>query len=264
MDTTIAKGMTLIEYLAGCDEPKNLHEIVAALGLSKSNVHRLLRTFIELGYVRQVGAKGRYTLTTKLWEFGVKAISQLDFPQVARPHLVRLSEDTGETALLAILDGMEVLYMDRITGDQPIGVFNRIGRRAPAWANATGRVILANRMIDVSMFADKLTRYTSQTICEPAELAAEFEKVRTQGFALTAGEWHEGVYGLAAPVFDAYGAVAGSVGITGTIAQYESNLSKEWHIGVVAAARAISEELGMRHKPAKSVTMLSTPKSSSS
>lgn len=245
MDTTIAKGMSLIEYLADCDEPKNLQEIVAALGYSKSNVHRLLKTFQQLGYVSQEGPRGRYTVTIRLWELGVKMIAQLDMPQLARPHLVRLSEETGETALLAIRDGLEVIYMDRIINEQPIGIFNRIGRRAPAWCNATGRVILAHQHADVATFAAHLVAFTPHTIHTIEGLEQELGRVRDAGYAVTLGEWHDGVYGLAAPIFDAQGTIAGSVGITGTVAHYQTHLSEGWHRKVMATAREISRELGM-------------------
>lgn len=208
-------------------------------------MHRLLKTFQELGYVKQEGPKGRYSVTVRLWELGAKMMSKIDLPQVARPHLVRLSEQTGETALLAILDGLEVLYVDRIINDQPIGIFNRIGRRAPAWCNATGRAILAFRQVRAASISEHLTPYTAHTKYGVDTLEEEFARTRTSGYALTAGEWHEGVYGLAAPVFDAQGTVAGSIGITGTVAQYETHLSERWHEQVMAAAMAISRELGM-------------------
>jgi len=246
MDTTVAKGMAVIEHLAQCEEPQSLHEMVEALGYGKSNVHRLLRTYIELGYVRQEGPKGRYALTTRLWEIGVKVVAQLDFPQIARPHLVRLSEETGETALLAIRDGLEVIYLDRIVSDQPIGIFNRIGRRVPAWCNATGRVILAFQNADIAQFNDHLIAHTPHTITDPDLLSKEFERIRKQHYALTLGEWHDGVYGLAAPVFDAHGQVTGSIGITGTIAHYQSQLQLNWPERVITTAKAISHELGFR------------------
>ncbi len=245
MDTTIAKGMSLIEFLADCDEPKSLHDIVEALGYGKSNVHRLLKTYQELGYVRQEGPKGRYAVTIRLWELGVKMMAQLDLPQVARPHLVRLSEETGETALLAIRDGLEVIYMDRIINEQPIGMFNRIGRRAPAWCNATGRVILAHQNVAAAAFANQLVAFTPHTIHTVETLDAELQRVRANGYALTSGEWHDGVYGLAAPIFDAEGRVAGSIGITGTVAHYQTHLAEKWHLQVIATARQISRELGM-------------------
>lgn len=246
MDKTIAKGMSVIEFLARREEPQSLGEIAEALGLGKSNVHRTLRTLVELGYVRQAGGKGNYALTTKLWEVGVGVMSKLNFVQLSRPHLVRLREETGESTLISIVDGNEAIYVDRVMSNHAITVVNPIGARVPAWCNASGRVILAFTVEDAGLIEGPFPAYTPKTIHTRAALAKEFARIRASGYSMTREEWHPGVYGLAAPIRDHRGVVVASIGVTGPTARLTPAMTEELRDRVIARAAAISGELGLR------------------
>lgn len=246
MDSTIAKGMRILELIAGNDGPMSVGDVAEASGLGKSNVHRTLQTFVELGYLRQSGNKGSYAPTTRLWELGMHVMARLDFVQVARPHLIRLCDETGESALLSILDGNEAIYVDRIMSRHSITVFNPIGARVPAWCNASGRVLLACTEVDPIAHAGHLHVYTANTIHEPAALASEFARIRANGFSLTCEEWRPGVYGLAAPIRDRNGNPVGSIGVTGPTSQLNAERVGELSASVIGHASAISAELGLR------------------
>ena len=115
-----------------------------ALGLGKSNVHRMLATLVAAGYVRATGG-GRYEATLRMWEYGTHVLMRNDVKRVAGPLLQRLVKATGETAHLSVLDGREVVYVDKIDGDHPVRAYSRIGARAPAHAVATGKALLAGQ-----------------------------------------------------------------------------------------------------------------------
>jgi IclR family KDG regulon transcriptional repressor len=244
MDSTIAKGMAVLELLSICKEPLSLREISEVTGLGKSNAHRTLRTFVELGYVRQVSAKGAYMLTTKLWEQGVRAMLRLDFVRIARPHLVRLCDETGESTLLAIVDGDDAVYLDRVMSKNAITVYSQIGARVPAWCNASGRVIMAFNGAH-RPDALNLQGYTSKSIRTREALGEELTRIRAQGHSMTCEEWQEGVYGLAAPIRDHAGNVVASISVTGATSRLTEDMLRTLREGVVSRAAAISKELGL-------------------
>jgi len=108
MNTTFVNGLALLEALARAGEPCGVSELARQLQLTKSNVHRLLQTLNEQGYVQNVGATGRYEVTLKLWELGVEVLDKLDVKRVAFEPMERLVALTGETVHLSILDHGEV------------------------------------------------------------------------------------------------------------------------------------------------------------
>ena len=110
MDKSFIKGLILIETLADSDESRGVTSLANELGLEKSNVYRLLKTLASRGYVRRVGAE--YELSSKVWELGLRVRSRLSLVKVAQQHMQFLSDQTGETVHLAILDRYEVVYVD--------------------------------------------------------------------------------------------------------------------------------------------------------
>src|SRR4051794_31001478 len=95
------------------------------------------------GYVRQVPVFSTYELTTKIWELGSLAIRRMGLLKIARPAMIRLAEQTTETVHLSILDDTEIVYVDKIDSAHHIRAHTSVGSRAPAWAVATGKAMLA-------------------------------------------------------------------------------------------------------------------------
>ncbi len=109
------------------------------MGLTKSNAHRLLQTLVGCGYVRNLAQSGRYELTLKVWTLGAAVVGRLDLKTVASEYMERLCQLSGETVHLSVLDGAEVMYIDKIDSPQPVRAYSRIGGRVPAYCVATGK-----------------------------------------------------------------------------------------------------------------------------
>jgi DNA-binding IclR family transcriptional regulator len=242
MDTTFVKGLNLIELLAASDEPRGVTSLANELNLTKSNVHRLLTTLTALGYVKRNEANSSYELSSKIWEIGLKVGMRFNIAKIARPHMVSLAEKTGESVHLSVLDRTEVVYIDKIESLQPIRSYTSVGGRAPAWCVATGKVMLAKSLTDVSTIP--LTSFTHQTITEPAMLEAEFADIRNRGYAVNRGEWRDGVFGIAAAISDATGKIVGAIGISGPETRFRARDIKTWSTMVVEAADAVSRSVG--------------------
>ena len=137
MDKTFVKGLTLLELLAKSTKERGVSELAREMGLTKSNVHRLLTTLQAQGYVRQLPHNSAYELTSKLWELGGLVRSRLDVGKVSHGPMAALENATGESVHLSIMDGYDVVYVDKLDGTHPIKAYTTIGGRAPVWCVAT-------------------------------------------------------------------------------------------------------------------------------
>lgn len=250
MDRTLANGLALLEMLAHSDCPRGVTELAAEIGLQKSNVHRLLQTLAALGYVRKSATMPRYGCTLRLWEFGELIADRIDVRAVARPHLERLAKETLETVHLSILDGSDVVYIDKVDSPHPIRAYSRIGGRAPAVCVATGKALLAYMPPDqlTKLLTKPLHRFTPTTITNPQKLMQELTHVRRVGFAVNRGEWREGVNGIAAVIFDHRHQAAAAVGITSPAGRVGTPVVHRLAAIIFSTAETISSELGHQQK----------------
>lgn len=244
MDTTLLKGLNVLEALIRSDRPRGISEFSTELGLTKSNVHRVLQTLQAAGYVGQSDF-GSYAPTLKIWELGAKVYLKLDIPREARPFLFDLANLTRETVHLSVLDGAEVVYLDKIDSPEPVRAYSTIGGRAPAHCVATGKALLAF-ITDAAAHKgnDDFPSFTPRTIITREAFEASCADIRAKGYAVNWGEWREQVRGVAAPVRDAYGSIVAAVGISGPADRLPRNRILEVAPHVVESAERISKALG--------------------
>lgn len=245
MDRTLLKGLALLEALVRGRRPQGVTELANELGLVKSNVHRLLQTLMHCGYVTQDAATGLYACTVKLWQLGSILNANMDVKAVARAHLQQLAGQTQETVHLSVLNGAEVVYIDKIDSTHPIGTYTTVGGRAPAYAVSTGKAILSTLPDDeVARLCASMQPFTERTLTTLGQLSAELKRVRDQGFATNRGEWNIGVGGVAAPIFDASGRCCGAIGMSGPLDRLRPAVIKELTPWVVGTAQRLSRQLG--------------------
>ena len=245
MDTTVVKALSVLETLAFSTTPMGVTELAAKLGLSKSNVHRLLQTLSSRGYVTHV--EQRYTVTTRLWELGAMIISRLDVAQVATPVMQRLVAEVDETAHLSILDmaTCEVISIHNVESTQPVRAYSRIGQRTPAHCVATGKALLSVQSPEaLQALPEELPRFTPHTLYKRDELLAALEKIRLDGYSTNAGEWREQVGGAAAAIFDHAGRPVAAIGLTVPVERLKPEVMDRYIPLLIAAAHDISRLMG--------------------
>ncbi|MDH6143275.1 DNA-binding IclR family transcriptional regulator [Kitasatospora sp. GP30] len=196
MSQTVDRALTILTSLG--DGPASLEQAANRIGVHKSTALRLLRTLEEHGFVQRQ-ADHRYRLGGRLLSLAHTALEDIDVRQVCAPYLASLNERFGHTVHLAVLDGGEVLYVDKVDARYPApphcrpGEASRIGGRAPAAATAAGRVLLAD-----------LTDDQLATVMEdarlPVDLHSDLAAVRRQGWSLEQADYAAGVNCLAAPI----------------------------------------------------------------
>ena len=245
MDTTVVKALSVLEALAASATPLGVTELATRLGLSKSNVHRLLQTLASRGYVTQVDQ--RYTVTTRLWELGAMIISRLDVAQVATPVMQRLVAEVDETAHLSVLDmaACEVVSIHNVESAQPVRAYSRIGQRTPAHCVATGKALLSAQPPEaLRSLPEELQRFTPYTLYRRDELLEALEKARREGYSTNVGEWREQVGGAAAVIYDHAGRPAAALGLTVPVERLQPEVMSRYIPLLTAAADEISRLMG--------------------
>ena len=250
MDKAFTKGLRLLEVLARSTKPRGITDLASELGLTKSNVHRLLATLQAQGFVRQAPPpSSTYELTLKIWELGSCVVRRIDFVSIARPAMERLAQVTGETVHLSVLDDTDVVYVDKIESQHQIRAHTSVGMRAPAFAMATGKAMLAHESdAALERFRPLFKRYTATTRVTLDELMADIGQIRQQGYAMVLqGEWRDGIAACACAILGRAGEVVGAIGISGPDSRLKRKELKQFSEEVRRAARSISMALG--HMP---------------
>lgn len=204
--------MLILEAFERTPGTQTLAELCAATGLSKATTHRLLTGLVNTGLLART-ADNRYTLGIRLWEIAQNAGRQLR--DAARPFLQDMFSLVGETIHLAVREGDEVLYIERVYGTRRVPRASRVGGRLPLHATAVGKVILAFEeewVREAYLARERMEQATVHTVIEPALLRRELDEARRLGYATTREEVRVGSCSIAVPVFQSSQVVA-AVGV---------------------------------------------------
>jgi IclR family transcriptional regulator, KDG regulon repressor len=202
------------------DETKTelkITEISRRLDLNKSTVHSLLKTLQKHNYIEQDMESGKYKLGLKLFERGNLIIHSLDVRAIAKPHLLELSTNTGDTLHLVILDGKEGLYIDKVEGTSANVVYSRIGRRIPIHCSAVGKALVAFKQefaIKKLLEGYVYKKQTDKTIRNEKEFLKELSTVRVLGYAIDYEENEPGICCVAVPVRNHLGEVIAAISLS--------------------------------------------------
>lgn len=208
---SLERAFDLLERMADAGGEVGLSELSASSGLPLPTIHRLMRTLVACGYVRQQPNR-RYALGPRLIRLGESASRLLG--TWARPHLARLVEETGETANMALLDGDEIVYVAQVPSKHSMRMFTEVGRRVLPHSTGVGKALLASFPADevrALLGRTGMPAATDKTITTPDGFIAALEDVRRQGYAIDDNEQEIGVRCLAVPVPDSPTAAAISI-----------------------------------------------------
>lgn len=208
---SLTRGFALLEALSEAGGEAGLSELAARTGLAQGTIHRLVRTLVDLGYLRQLPSR-RYTLGPRLVRLGDTAAGLLG--RWATPVLTDLVAAVGETANLAVLDGDRAVYVAQVPSAHSVRMFTEIGRRVPLHCTGVGKALLTLLpAADVAALIARtgLPATTPATITEPEALRAALAAARRHGSVRDDGEQERGVRCIAVPVPAPHGPVAVSV-----------------------------------------------------
>ena len=208
---SVERAFTLLETMADADGVMGVSSLAAETGLPLPTIHRLIRTLVELGYLHQDPSR-RYVLGPRLIRLGERSSRMLTF--FARPHLLRLASDLGETANLAMLDNDQIVYVAQAPSKHAMRMFTEVGKRVSPHCTAVGKAIFATMAEDdmrAVLRRTGMARMTDNTVTDPDEFAQRVATAREQGFAFDEGEQELGVRCVAVALTDAPARLAVSV-----------------------------------------------------
>jgi IclR family KDG regulon transcriptional repressor len=200
------RAMEIITLLGKHPAGMSFLEIQDHTGWPRSSTFKLLRTLASTEHIEFDASTRRYRIGLRLWEAGQAFTKAMDLGNVAREYLTRVSERLNETAQLAILDGLENVYIAKVEADHHLQLVSKIGSRLPAHATGLGKVLLSgldSDELDRRLTGRTLQRFTPRTITDPQHLREELRTVRAQGYAVDNGEYTPGVSCVAVAVRDA-------------------------------------------------------------
>jgi IclR family transcriptional regulator, acetate operon repressor len=197
---SLARAFGVLELVAAHRGAMSLSELAGASGLPPATLHRLARTLVDLGYLRQEPSR-RYALGARLFLLAESSSRMLD--TLALPHLAHLVDEIGETANLAMLDGDQVAYVAQVPGRHSMRMFTEVGRRVLPHCTAVGKALLAespDAEVRALLARTGLPRHTPHTVTDPDELLAQLGGIRERGYAVDEGEQEVGVRCVAVAV----------------------------------------------------------------
>ena len=240
--SVLERGFAILAAFSVETPTRTLSELSRATGLPLTTVHRQVAALVRWGALER-GADGRYGVGLRLWEVGSLAARGGDLREAALPYLEDLYEVTHENVQLAVLDGRDVLYVERISGHRAVHVVTRPGSRLPAHATAVGLVLLAYATDDqvAAVLSAPLQRFTARTITSPARLRRVLSEVRRDGYAISDRQIEDVSVSVAAPVYARDHAVAAALSI---VVSSSRGRARHFVPAVLAAARGVSRRLG--------------------
>jgi IclR family transcriptional regulator, pca regulon regulatory protein len=251
---SLERGLAILSAFRSGRPLLGVSELGRDIGLSRSTTHRYVATLAALGYLQQDHGTKKYRLGPRVLDLGFSAINSMELREVAAPHLRELSDDTGYTVNMAILDGLDIVYVERCRssrrGQREIDLNLHVGARLPAYCTSLGKVLLA--FLPAAERAARLeeidfARRGPNTLTSKSALVAELKRAHADGFAINNEELAYGLRSIAAPVLARSGepvaainlAVHSSmVSMTDLVARLSPTLRR--------AAEEISAHLGYR------------------
>jgi IclR family transcriptional regulator, pca regulon regulatory protein len=250
---SLERGLAIL----GCFTPERpvlgIADIADELGMSRSTTHRYVITLVALGYLEQ-GASRKYRLGLRVTDLGMSALNSTGLREHAHPYLEELRQRTSYTSSLAVLDGTEIVYVDRARsfrrGQAKTGLGLQPGSRLPAYCTAMGKLLLAYLPEDQQrelIGTMQLTKHTPNTITSKKALRSELDKVKDEGFAVNDEELAPELHSIAAPVRNEAREVLAAVNLAAHSTMISpSELSDALSPHLVSTADRISARLGYR------------------
>lgn len=214
---TAERVAALLELLGRHKTPMRLMEVAQALDIPKSSAHGLLHTLAAKGFVVRDELQ-RYRIGVKLFSLAAAALNLQDVRDIARPTMQALAEHEHVTCNLAILDGHDVLYIEKVEDhSNPVRLVTHVGTRLPAHITALGKVLVAempSATRKIWLTEHEFVKYTSHTRTDAATFARDLRAYERVGYAVDSHEFHDAINGYAAGVRDCTGSVIAALSVT--------------------------------------------------
>lgn len=243
--SSVANAARVLKSFSSAQTTWGVSELAKHLDLSTSTTHRILSTLEDEALLDQEPSTGRYRLGLTVFDLAAAAPTERSLHEAALTAMFELRSRTGETVQLGVLDGREVVYVERLNSPHTLDVFRDFGRRNAAHCSSAGKSLLAfiphrerARLLD----GWQLPAVTKHTITDMDKLEREIKTVRRRGYAENREESELGVVSIAAPIMDSLGAAVAALSLVGPVERMDPHRARYREI-VLFLARAITKQM---------------------
>lgn len=229
--------MAILDVLTDSSDDLGTNEIARRVGMNASSTSRILATLGERELVRRMPDTGRYRLGLGLVRFANAALARVDLRDVVRPHLIALTEATGETATLCVPGEETAMTLDFVQSPASVRSVAEVGRPSVSHATAVGKVYLGH---GGKLPGGRLRAFTPGTITDRAELSRCVAEVRDRGWAESSEERESGLNAIAAPVLGDGGELVAVLGLQGPSWRFDATAMRGAVDNLVKHAAALS------------------------
>ena len=249
---SVDRTLNILEIVSNNVKGIGIKEISEESNLHKSTVHRLLQSLIHREYVEQDEESGKYFITFKLYELGIKKLEDIDLVKIARPYVEELMKEVNEVVHLVVRDRNYIVYVDKVESNNTIRMVSTIGKRSPMYCSSVGKAILAHKSkeeVEKIWNETEIKKYTDYTITDYSLFLKELDKIRELGYSEDKEEYEVGVRCVGAPIFNIDGEVEYAISVSAPSSRItDENLESIADYTKLYAGK-ISEKLGFNsHK----------------
>jgi DNA-binding IclR family transcriptional regulator len=244
--STLEKGLDVLFCVAIRGTPLTVPEMAKLLNRPSSSLYRIVGTLRKYGLLEKIDGEGHHILGKRNFMLANGRDEHTILIRAAKPEMKRLVDETGESALLAVLLGEKVICIDFVESSNPLRLTSLKGKEMPLLQGATGISMFSFLPANVRkrlIRKMKSEHITSIAVADQATLEERIKTVRKRGYAVTHGEIREGAMAIAAPILDDAKRVIGTLSLVGL--EVGMNRKNQAIIGmVVESAKRISQSLG--------------------
>jgi IclR family transcriptional regulator, KDG regulon repressor len=220
---SVGNAARVLKAFSAAEREWGVTDLARRLGVAKSTAHRLLATLTDEGLLEQDPVTGRYRLGLVVFDLAAAAQS-VDLHEAVLTPMTELRNRTGETVQVAVLDGREVVYVERLDSPNTLRLFVEVGRRNSAHSTGCGKALLAFSspdQLERVLRGWTLTQKTPSTITDIAVLRSDLAEARRRGYAVNRHESEVGIVSVAAPIRDASGRAIAAISVAGPAERLE-------------------------------------------
>ncbi len=246
--SSVARAVAVLKAFTSATPNWGVSDLAAHVGQSTSSVHRILSTLTDEGLLEQDPKTSRYRLGLALFDLAAAVPSQRTLHEAVLLPMTDLRNITGETVQVGVLDGRQVVYVERLDSPNTLRMFTELGRRNDAHCTGSGKALLAflgSEQLDKLLKGWTLPEQTMHTITTHQALVDELHVIRTAGFAENREESEIGVVSIAAPIRDDAGTTVAAMSVAGPAGRMDGDRDQLIET-VMAMAFGASRRMGYR------------------
>jgi DNA-binding IclR family transcriptional regulator len=251
--SSVATAVRVLKAFTSATPDWGVTDLATQIGESKSTVHRVLSTLTDEGLLEQDASTSRYRLGLALFDLAAAVPSQRNLHEAVLLPMTDLRNSTGETVQVGVLDGRQVVYVERLDSPHTLRIFTELGRRNSAHCTGSGKALLAftpAAQLDRLLDGWVLERQTEHTIGSTGELRSHLAMIRDRGYAENRHESQIGVVSIAAPIRDESGTTVAAMSVAGPAERIDSDRDRIVQ-DVVTLALSTSRRLGYTGRRAR-------------